>query len=347
MRYLLFLFIFPILSCQEKSRYPDGYDGSKVPDIKVGRFERALFSVDTSRLEQSIDALKKEFPAISRIFFESVVQWTKNIDSLDAKFYERAQRFYNDPAAYDLFRLVNNKFERFDPLKEQLKEASGLAQYYFPEIKPPNYYTLISGFNVGNFIFEDEGGVDGLGIGLDFFLGPDFDYKSVDPSNPAFSKYISRTFNPDHMAKKTWEVWVEDKIGPEPGDRLLDYIIHRGKRQYLLSRILPQIPDTVLFEFNEVELKWCSENRKAIWSYFTSENLLYENTLSRIQKYINPSPDSPGMPSVAPGQTGTYIGYFIIEAYMNRNPAATLQSLIKETDSQKILDLSKFKPVDE
>jgi hypothetical protein len=241
---------------------------------------------------------------------------------------------------------VNSKFGSFDTQKDKLRNATGLASYYFPEFKPPRFYTLISGFNVGNFIFEDEGGVDGMGIGLDFFLGPDFDYRSLDPTNPAFSQYINRTFNPDHLVKKTWEVWVEDKIGPEPGDRLIDYIIHRGKRQYILSRILPEIPDTVLFEFNAIELDWCSENRKAIWSYFTSENLLYENTFSKIQKYINPSPDSPGMPSVAPGQTGTYIGYYIIEAYMKRNPTFSLQSLIKETDSQRILDLSKFKPVD-
>lgn len=346
MRYLLILIIFSVLSCKEESRYPEGYDPANVPEIKIGRFEQALFKVDTSRLEESVASLKKEFPEMSRIFFESVVQWTKNVDSLDPKFFERAIRFYRDPTAYELFRLVNSKFGSLDSQEAKLRDATGLAAFYFPEFKPPRFYTLISGFNVGNFIFEDEGGVDGLGIGLDFFLGPDFDYRSLDPTNPAFSQYINRTFNPDHLVKKTWEVWVEDKIGPEPGDRLIDYIIHRGKRQYILSRLLPEIPDTVLFEFNTIELDWCSENRKAIWSYFTSENLLYENSFSKIQKYINPSPDSPGMPSVAPGQTGTYIGYYIIEAYMKRNPTINLQSLIKETDSQKILDLSKFKPVD-
>ncbi|MBK9630954.1 MAG: hypothetical protein IPO62_07785 [Saprospiraceae bacterium] len=347
MQHIIVFIVFFIISCQPaEQRIPKDFDPGLNPSVKIGRFEQELFAVDTFRLEYSLERLIRKYPGMSRIFFEGILNWTKNVDSLEPIFISRAANFFRDRRSYELLDMTNAKYRNLLWLEEELAQSCGLCKYYFPEFQTPNFYTLISGFNVGNFIFEDEDKKDGLGIGLDFFIGPEYNYSTIDPSNPAFSNYLTRTFNKDHMLKKTWEIWVEDKLGAEPGDKLLDYIIHRGKRQYILSRIIPEIQDSVLFEYSSKEIKWCNENRRAIWSYFTGENLLFENNSSKIQKYIHPSPDSPGMPSLAPGQTGTYIGYYIIESYMRRNPATKLPDLIKETDSQKILELSKFKPKD-
>jgi len=199
---------------------------------------------------------------MSRIFFEGILNWTKNVDSLEPIFVGRAANFFRDRRSYELVDLTNAKYKNLVWLEEELAQSCGLCKYYFPEFQTPNFYTLISGFNVGNFIFEDEDKKDGLGIGLDFFIGPDYNYSTIDPSNPAFSNYLTRTFNKDHMLKKTWEIWVEDKLGAEPGDKLLDYIIHRGKRQYILSRIIPEIQDSVLFEYSSKELKWCNKTEE-------------------------------------------------------------------------------------
>jgi cytochrome c553 len=64
----------------------------------------------------------------------------------------------------------------------------------------------------------------------------------------------------------------------------------------------------------------------------------------KINKYINVSPDSPGMPAQAPGRTGNYIGKQIINAYMERHPETTMQDLLRLQDAQKIMDLSRYKP---
>lgn len=55
---------------------------------------------------------------------------------------------------------------------------------------------------------------------------------------------------------------MDDKLGPEPSNRFLDYIIHRGKKLYILSRLIPEIQDTVLFEFTPAQLKWCNETEQ-------------------------------------------------------------------------------------
>ena len=50
------------------------------------------------------------------------------------------------------------------------------------------------------------------------------------------------------------------------------------------------------------------------------------------------------MPVEAPGQTGNYIGYQMINAYMEKRPNTTLDQLLTEKDAQAILEISKYKP---
>ena len=61
-------------------------------------------------------------------------------------------------------------------------------------------------------------------------------------------------------------------------------------------------------------------------------------------KYINTSPNSPGMPDQAPGRTANYIGLQIVKAYMKRFPETTIPELLAIQDVQKIMDLSRYKP---
>jgi len=59
---------------------------------------------------------------------------------------------------------------------------------------------------------------------------------------------------------------------------------------------------------------------------------------------VDHSPNSPGMPSDAPGRTANWTGWQIVKAYMKRNPKITLSQLIEETDAQQILTKAKYKP---
>ena len=347
MRHLLAFIFILCLSCRQNDRKPTQMDQLQIGDIKMGRFDQDLFALDTNQLEQGLIELDKNYPKLSPLFFEQVSGMADQYDSLTPKFYEELKLFLRDSSIRSIHELVQKNYKSTEAIEKEFHQSALYMKHYFPSLEIPNFYTLISGFTVGNFIFEDKGNREGLGIGLEFFLGKDFNYKSLDPQNQMFSDYLTRCFNQDHLIKKTWEVWVDDKLGPEPSNRFLDYIIHRGKKLYILSRLIPEIQDTVLFEFTPAQLKWCNENRTGIWSYFTAEQLLYNTSTLKFNKYVNPSPDSPGMPDDAPGMTGAYIGYHIIDAFMNRSKHLDIEDLIAEKDSQKILDLSKFKPKSE
>jgi hypothetical protein len=46
----------------------------------------------------------------------------------------------------------------------------------------------------------------------------------------------------------------------------------------------------------------------------------------------------------SPSRLGEWIGLQIIRSYMQKNRDVTLQMLLQETDAQKILTLSGYKP---
>jgi uncharacterized protein YjaZ len=46
----------------------------------------------------------------------------------------------------------------------------------------------------------------------------------------------------------------------------------------------------------------------------------------------------------SPPRLGEWIGFQIIRSYMKKNPDVTLEMMMQETDAQKILTLSGYKP---
>ena len=342
----VFLFGICLLigSCTSNQREPLP-DISKIQiDFKLIRFEQELFQLDTNSLESELLKLSDKYPEFTNLFFEEILSIKKQTDTTYADYLNGVKQFISNPEVILLNELVQKTFSKDDHLEKGLERSLQLMKYYFPQEKEPIFYTLISEFSYGNFIFLESNKQDGIGIGLDFFLGNSFDYTKIDPRNPAFSTYLNRSFNKDHLLKKAWDVWIEDRLGNPSNGRLLDYIIQRGKKLYTLTKLLPEIQDSVLFEFTPKQLEWCNKNKVEIWSYFLAENLLYSTELLKFNKLVNPSPNSPGMPPEAPGQTGSYIGYQIILSYVKRHPKLTLLDLWKIRDSQTLLNDSKFKP---
>jgi hypothetical protein len=121
-------------------------------------------------------------------------------------------------------------------------------------------------------------------------------------------------------------------------------MIHNGKKLYILQSLMPATPDTVIMNYPAEKMKWVKDNERNIWIVFSTQNLLYESSLNKIQKLIGPSPDSPGMPHDAPGNTGSWLGWQIIKVYMKKFPETTLEQLLALDNAQEILEKSEYKP---
>lgn len=337
---ILSLFVF-LFSCDDKTPLPD-VSGIEV-NYGLFRVEEPVFNTASrDSLIMILKGLGRNHPEFYRLYFQHIfpVGPYANADSLADAILE----FKKQPLADSILSKVNQTFTNFSGIEEEFKRAFTYAKYYMPDRVTPDLYTFISEFGFQGFIFEGKGGKDAIGIGLDMFLANSLDYKRVEPDNPGFSSYITRSWNPDHLVRKTLEVWLSDFVEPVQGSNLLDQMVYQGKKIYILKQFLPETPDSIIFEYSPKAMEWCENNELQMWSFFVEKNLLNDNNPIQIGKYINPSPDSPGMPREAPGKTGNYLGYKIVKAYMDKNKTITLENLAAETNADKIYKESKYKP---
>ena len=314
-------------------------------EVDITRFEQLLLA-DTMIDDAGIRRLMDEHPAFSNIYFNHVMPGAEDVFLTDDPEIRNQyiKEWIKHPRTRWLYDTVQQIYPDLTPLKGQLTEAFKYAKYYFPERQTPRVYTTISDFGFFPFVYAEDTLRDGLGISLEMFLGDTFPYLNYTGLNNAFSDYLTRSYNKDHIVRRTMEVWIDDIAGPPSGNRLLDLMIHNGKKLYILQSFMPHAPDSVIMDYPSVKLQWVQQHERNIYYHFTTQDMLYETHMTKIQKYIGPSPSSPGMPPEAPGNTASWLGWLIVKKYMQQHPGTTMQELLAIKDAQKILDESGYRP---
>lgn len=332
-------FCIGLFSCseEEKKRAPDVSHIEVEVDIR--RFEQSLFQLDTNQMEAAIAQLRLDYPELADIFIDEILD-ADNAELAPEGAAAYLRGFIQHPPLRHLFDTVQVVYHDLSKIEADFAEAFRYYQYYFPQMPTPRVTSIITEYGLAAFLY----GENDLAIGLDLFLGENYPYQKYNPDNPAFSQYLTRTFNPDHLLAKGVQALVEDLAGPSLGNRLLDQMIHNGKKLYILDQLLPHTPDSVKWEVSGAQADWLKENELEMWAFFIKEDLFYSSDWGKIRKYIDYSPNSPGMPPEAPGRTANWLGYKVVAAYHQRYPELSLMDLIEQKDAQLILDESRYKP---
>ncbi len=338
------LLIILILACKDNKNRTHN---ELIRPLKVHRFEQDLFTLDTAKITEGLTSLFIKYPVFARVYFGQIMGFSDNFDSLGMEFYTIVKEHITDSFNLVMMNTINEKYKNISHLIREFEKTQAQALHHLPLSKRVELFTMYSGFNVGNIIFSNTDSTDGLGISLEYFLGSDFDYKSMNPEFSLFSDYLTRTFNTDHILKKSWVPFADDVISKDSLNDFLDHMVYEGKKLYLIKQIIPNISDSILFEFSDKQVNWCKRNRMDIWAFIKDSKLINSNKKFEIGRYLNPAPTSPGMPSESPGRTCIFTGYEIVYAFMEEHPKLKLIDLIMERDAQKILNGSMYKPKNE
>ena len=336
---ILVLFSIVLVSCKEESPFPAPDVSKIVVDLEIRRFEEDLMDVDTNNVEAGIQLLEEKYAAFAPLYFGNIL----GAYNSDIPFPEFVKGFIQYEGTQYVVDTLNNVFGDFKAYESAFTQAGKYFQYYFPDQPMFDVTTFTSDFSYGAFIYEGPS-TNSLACGLDLFLGQDFNYKGLDPMNAMFSDYLTRTYTPDHLVSKTIQTLAQDLVGPVTGNTLLDHVIHNGKKLFILKRLLPETPDSIIHEVSTEQMTWLEGNEANIYAFFLDEELFYETNWPKISYYVNYAPSSPGMPNEAPGRTGDYLGLKIIETYMLRYPQTSLQNLIDLRNPQALLDRARYKP---
>ena len=323
-------FLLFLISCQSHRLDVDISD-IKIEKISINRLEKDLFETPPDSL--SSQKLYKKYGIFYLRFIRNIINPGDVRDSLSI---QNLARFIKDRDMHNAYVACQQKYPDFANFESQLTIAFKHFNYYFPKRNIPKVVTFMSGFNYSIVNIDSV-----LGIGLEMYLGSDNEfYKMIQ-----FPKFKTISMRNEYMLPDCIRGWMTTEFKKNYGKNdFLGQIIHAGKIMYLVDAILPEVDDTLKMAYTYKQLQWCQHNEFNVWSHFIQQKLLYSNDNSEIMKYTSEGPFTSVFNKESPSRVGNWVGWQIIRAYMNKNPEITLQQLIDESDAQKILTKSKYKP---
>lgn len=306
-------------------------------DLKVQRFEKDFFAIDTNNILNDLQRLRIKYPSFINDYTNQILGFDYKTppDSLTKyiHLFIRDYRFVKDSA--DIL------FSNFDQQVKEIKRGLQFVKYYFPQYNPPHQVITFIGPFDG---YSDVITSDAFAVGLQLHMGGNFSFYKSDISRDIFPEYISRKFTPGYIPINTINNIIDDMYPDKNvGKALIEQIVEKGKRLYLLDKFLPYSPEYLKIGYTENQLKDSYANEAVIWDFFLNNDLLNNTDQNIIKNYIGESPKTQELGEGSPGNIGAFSGLQIVKKYMSKNPKTTLQELMK-MNAREIYNQSKYKP---
>ena len=300
--------------------------------LKVNRFEQELFSITNDNLIKKSNSWNTIFGSFTEVFATQIMNssqltTTQYYDELLAFTQHKDMR-----EAYDSTAIV---FDDFSEFEHSLELAFGQFTNEFPSYPLPEITTFFGGFNYGVVTYDNN-----IAIGLENFLGTNSKFYQFlgDPQYLRFQK--QKKF----ILSNVMEVWYNEHFQKYLlGRDLLSQIIDKGKAMYFIDKMLVDISLEDKFRFTKSQMDWVIENEASIWEFLVHEDMLFSKKEMEFRSFVNYAPFAKGMPQEAPGRVAYYIGYKMVNEYMDNNKI-DIEELMYLTDSRKFLQQSKYKP---
>ncbi|MEP7107473.1 MAG: hypothetical protein ABI760_05810 [Ferruginibacter sp.] len=326
------LFLF---SCSNHEKIPD------VSNIKISlstdRFERNLFDTTTNNLLTYILKLQSNDLSFTTTYLDTILNadpaWA--IDTV-AKYVNGFIKAYRP--IYDSAEKI---FRDFSSYENEIKKGLQFVKYYFPQYKVPGKVITYIGPADG---YGDILSGDALIIGLQHHLGKDFYLYKSELVQETYPAYVSSRFEPGYIVVNCMNNIVNDLYPEKADDKpLVNQMVEKGKRLYLLSKFLPGTEEYKLIGFTEKQLSDAYLHEGVIWNLFVKNSYLQVTDKNINKNYVGESPKTPELGEGAPGNIGSFAGWQIVKNYMQKNGAITLQQLMN-LDAEIIFQGAKYKP---
>jgi len=285
--------------------------------MKVIRFDQAFFNAKP----QDLNALKNKFPD----FFDPNTPddfWIEKNQNKDWR---------------GLYQETQKKFADFTAYQNQIENVFKHIKYYFPTVKTPQIYTLISemDYNYKTIYAHDK-----LLVGLEFYLGKDHVFYQSIPA------YIRQNFEERQLIPNVVQSFAEKVVSIGNNDTFIAMMVASGKQLYLKDILIPDYTDAEKIGYTDQQILWSKENEAEIWKKFIEDNLLYSTDAKLAPRFINLAPFSKfylEIDNESPGRIGQWMGWQIVRSFMENNPEVTIQQLLK-MDAKVVFEKSKYKP---
>jgi gliding motility-associated lipoprotein GldB len=351
---LLFALLVILSSCEKTAEVQE-----KISTTITNTTE-AIFDSNSEPECQDID-VSKSTTKINIVRLEDELMKIKSIEESEAflaKYPKLAKNFFledrfpkgkvasnlfmmaKDTAIGTIYRQTKSQYKDINDLKEQFESAFAHIKHYYPEFYVPKVYTAITGLGIETFVSDSI-----IVLSLDFFLGKKAKYKPRDHTGQPFPEYILKRYQRQYIVPACM-LYISNKYNKVDmlDNTLLAEMIYFGKAYYFVKKVLPCTPDSLIIGYTATQIKDTKSHESVIWSHIVEHKALYETSHFIKTKYTGERPYTAEIGPKCPGKIGTWLGWQIIDKYMEKQPNVTLQKLMENKDSKKIFNESKYKP---
>jgi hypothetical protein len=333
-------------SCGNNTSKPDVSD-IKV-DLTVARFDQDFFNIDTNNISVSLKKLDESYPDFTAAYVknilglapDSVMQPNSN-HAAALKLFIRDYRALKDSS--------DKLFGNFSDVEEDLETASKYVKHYFPGYQLPS--KIITFIGPVDAMFQTSYGFQGdiitpaaFGVALQFHMGEKFSFYRSLQGQAQFPDYILRRLTPAMIPVNCMKTVVDDLFPDQSAGRpMIEQMVDRGRRLYLLNRFLPDEDEHQLIGYSKEQLSKCYENEAVIWEMFLNNDLLNNSESNIIKNYIGDSPKTQNLGDDAPGNIGSFSGWQIVKTYMEKFPNTKVEELMMMS-AREVYAKSKYRP---
>lgn len=346
------LFLILLFAACSDSYKPRVKYKADISDLKANvdlvRFDLDFFSIDSANVSSGLENLKKKHGDFVSFYLVNILNDNRPLpEELIAK------TFLSLPETGFLEDSIKKAYPDLNFAKPEIEKMLTYKKHFFDEKYPlKKVYTVHTIYKYGVLTFEDI-----AVLGLDFFLGEEhIPYLTVEPLRP---QYKRRTLTKEHMISALAGAVANNIVSEScksTGNKMIDQMLLEGKKFYVKSCLLPETPDSIIYNFSDYQLKYCEYGETALWEHLGKENLLFSSKKSDFQRYVNEGPFNPKLD--LPGNSASWLGAQMVAQTAARlrkemkvaNPNQSIREIdrkvmeiiLKETDSQFFMQ--KYKP---
>jgi hypothetical protein len=333
---LYFFIVVLLAACANNKENTPDVSGIKV-DLKIERFDKDFFNLDTNNLVEGLQRLEANYPAFYNDYMQGILGVNGAANDLSTQKMTRV--ILNNYAP--VYAAATQELSDFSTIEKDLKKGFQFVKYYFPQYRIPGIITFMGTFDAPGMALTERY----IGIGLHQYAGKNFEGYKSEQLRQLYPAYISRRFESQYIPANVMKAVVTDLFPDKSATKpLIEQMIEKGKQWWLLDKFLPGEPDSVKTGYTKQQLDWCRQNEGLMWSYMLKNEDLYSITPSTIQIYIGEAPFTQAFSQeLSPGNIGQWIGWQIVRKFAENNPNLKPEDVM-QTPAKKVLEESKYKP---
>lgn len=226
-------------------------------------------------------------------------------------------------------------------LKEQEKELGAsfknILQNLPNSVTPTHIYGYVTPYMQSIVLVDSV-----MFVGLNHYLGEN--YLGYD----GFEHYKRKLKQPNRIAIDAIEAIIYTNYPYHETDNpvALSRMLYEGAIVSVLQDVMPEHSVADLLGYSDDEWKWSEEHERDLWKSMAENGILYSHDPMMTTRIISPAPNSAVALTEAPGRIGRYIGYKIVQSYLNNHKDMSIKDILSPEfyNSQSTLIDAEYSP---